>query len=211
MAVTKLGEFKSRFPYSKYAAEAELLIANANFDNSHYAEAVSAYNQFVKLHPKHPEIEFARFRVGESYWKDAPDSIDQEQEYTQKAISEWEKLIADYPKGQYTATAKELMSTGKERIAASDLFVAKFYCKLEIWHACAHRATKIVDTYNEFRNIQITGAKLAAKSLKELALLKAKDPNSDKNLYFKSMSAAQLESRAADIEKKLADFERSKK
>src|SRR4051812_6804251 len=38
-AVTRLGEFKSRFPYSKFAQEAELLIANAQFELEHYTEA----------------------------------------------------------------------------------------------------------------------------------------------------------------------------
>src|SRR4051812_28292124 len=52
IALQKLGEFKSRFPYSKFAAEAELLIANSQFELGHYTEAALAYEQFVKLHPK---------------------------------------------------------------------------------------------------------------------------------------------------------------
>ena len=49
IALTKLGEFKSRFPYSQYATEAELLIANSHFKLLHYAEATASFKQFIKL------------------------------------------------------------------------------------------------------------------------------------------------------------------
>ncbi len=91
IALTKLGEFKSRFPYSKYATEAELLIANSHYELSQYTEAALAYAQFVKLHPRHPQVDYAMFRIGESYWQDSPEEVDREQEYTLKAIEEWQR------------------------------------------------------------------------------------------------------------------------
>src|SRR6185312_11564391 len=113
IALTKLGEFKSRFPYSKYATEAELLIANSQFELGHYTEAALAYEQFVKLHPRHPKADFAEFRVGESYWQDAPEEIDREQDYTLKAIKEWGKLLEKMPDSPYAKKAKELIAKGK--------------------------------------------------------------------------------------------------
>ncbi len=196
MAVQRLSEFKARFPYSKYATEAELLAANAQFELGHYTEAALAYEQFVKLHPKHPKADYASFRIGESYWEDAPENIDREQDYTLKAIKEWEKLIQRFPESSYTPKAKELTEKGKRRVAESILFVVKFYCKQEIYHACAYRAIELADEYGEFRDLRMEGLKFAIKALDEVAKAKEKAPNDDTNLYFQSMTAQEIKKRA---------------
>src|SRR5690606_40263897 len=67
----------------------------SHYELGQFTEAALAYEQFVKLHPKHPQVDYSLFRVGESYWQDSPEEIDREQEYTLKAIDEWQKLIAD--------------------------------------------------------------------------------------------------------------------
>lgn len=206
MALTRLGEFKSRFPYSKYAAEAELLIANAHFELGHYTEAALAYEQFVKLHPKHPKIDYAMFRVGESYWEDAPEQIDREQDYTLKSIKEWEKLIAKLPDSPYSKKASELVKQGKRRVADSIAFIIRFYCKQDIYHACAYRAIQLADEYPEFSDLRIEALEYAIKALDKVADAKAADPKSDKNLYFKSMTADEIRGRAANFRKLLADY-----
>ncbi len=201
-AVTRLGEFKSRFPYSQYAIEAELLIANSHFELEQYAEAAAAYEQFVKLHPKHPKIDFAMYRVGECYWKEAPDAIDKEQEYTQKAIDEWDKLVSKIPESSHAQKAKKLIAEGKRRIAESFNFIAKFYCKQEVYHACAYRYLQLAEMYPQFKDLQKGAYLEASKALEKVAEAKDEDPKSDKNLYFKRYSAAEIRKRAADARQK---------
>ncbi|MEZ4741091.1 MAG: outer membrane protein assembly factor BamD [Bdellovibrionota bacterium] len=202
IALTKLAEFKARFPYSKYAIEAELLIANSHFQLGQFTEAAVAYEQFAKLHPKHPKVDFALYRVGASYWADAPEEIDREQEYTAKSIEKWEKLVSKYPNSQYSKLAKDNIKDGRLRIAKSEEFVAKFYCKQEIWHACAHRNLKIADKYGEYKDIQLRAALAASSALEKLAKQKTEQPDSDKNLYFKNMSAKQLLEKARSLKDK---------
>ncbi len=209
IALTRLGEFKSRFPYSKYAAEAELLIANSHFELEHYTEAALAYEQFVKLHPKHPQVDYAAFRVGESYWQDSPEDIDREQDYTIKAIREWEKLIERTPDSAYAKKAKELVSQGKRRVAESIAFIVRFYCKQDIYHACAYRAIQLADEYPEFADLRVEALEYAIKALDEVAVAKTKDPTSDKNLYFKTMTADEIKARSENFRKLLADFKKS--
>lgn len=198
-AVTRLGEFKSRFPYSQYAVEAELLSANAQFELERYAEAAVAYSQFVKLHPKHAKLDFAMFRVGESYWSEAPEEVDREQEYTGKAVEEWETLIQKMPQSPYSKKAKEFVAEGKRRIAESFEFVSKFYCKLEIYHSCAYRYIQLAERYPKFVDLRNTALREAARALEYVADEKEKDPKSDKNIYFRDLSAVQIRAKAAEL------------
>lgn len=211
IALTRLGEFKARFPYSKFAVEAELLIANSHYELGHYTEAALAYEQFVKLHPKHPKVDFAYFRVGESYWQDAPEEIDREQEYTLKAVREWEKLIARLPDSTYAKQAKELVAQGKRRVAENIAFIYKFYCKQDLYPACAYRALQLADEYGEFSDLRVDALNAAIGALYEVAEMKKKDPESDKNLYFKTMTVEEIRKRADDLKARLADYEKERK
>lgn len=211
IAVQRLGEFKSRFPYSKFAVEAELLIANAQYELGRYTESALAYEQFVKLHPKHPKVDYAAFRVGESYWQDAPEEVNREQDYTVKAVREWEKLIGKFPDSPYAKQAKGLVQKGKRRIAESIEFVASFYCKQQIYHACAYRSIQLADEYPEFTDLRVKALENAIFSLDKVADAKALDESSDKNLYFMQMSTQEIRDRAANLRKLLADYKQTLK
>lgn len=199
-AITRLGEFKTRFPYSRFAVEAELLIANSHYELGQYPEAAAAYSLFAKLHPSHPKVDFAIYREGLSFWEDAPKEIDREQEYTSQAIAAWQKLLERYPSSKYTKEVKKLSSQGQRRIAESIAFVGRFYCKLEIYHACAYRYQELAEKYPNFADLRREALKMAAMSFRKLAEQKNLDPKSDKNLYFKTMSSSELLQRANDLE-----------
>ena len=215
MAIQKLGEFKARFPYSKYAIEAELLMADTHFELEHYTEAALSYEQFVKLHPKHPKVDYALFRVGQSYWEDAPEEIDREQEYTKKAIVEWRKLVEKQPDSEYSVKARALIAKGQRRIAESVSFISKFYCKQEIYHACAYRSIQLADEYGEFPDLRIEGLQRAVLALREVAKAKEapkdeeEDRGEDSNLYFKTMSAQEIRERADNLEKGLNEYKKT--
>lgn len=206
MAITKLGEFKSRFPYSQYAVEAELLIANSHFELEHFAEAAVSYEQFVKLHPKHPQVDFAMYRVGDSYWKEAPEDIDREQDYTHKAVMEWEKLVLKMPDSEYGKKAAVLVAQGKRRLAEHAEFVAKFYCKMEIPHACAYRYIKLIRSFGEFPDLKRRALEAASKALDEVAADKIVNPESDKNLFVKKYSAEGIQAQAGELRRQLSEL-----
>lgn len=202
-AVQKLGEFKSRFPYSKFTSQAELLIANAQFELERYEEAANSYSQFVKLHPKHEQVDFAMYRVGESYWSDSPEAIDRDQEYTVKAMEEWGQLIAKFPDNKYSTQAAQKVAEGRRRLALSSEFVANFYCKMKKYHACAYRFTDLLENYPMFVDLHANALNKAADAFDKLAKAKTQDPESDKNIYFKQYSAAELTAKATELRKRL--------
>lgn len=202
-AIQRLGEFKSRFPYSRFTAQAELLIANSHFALEHFEEAASAYTQFVKLHPKNDQVEYAMYRIGESYWADAPEKIDRDQEYTTKAIEEWVKLIQRFPEGGYAQQARLKTEEGTRRLALAHEFVANFYCKQGMAHSCAYRFEELLEKYPQYPDLQRNALKKAAKAFDTLATLKNEDPESDKNLYFKRFKSSELQAKAQVMRSRL--------
>lgn len=200
-AIRRLSEFKSRFPYSQFTAEAELLIADSQFKMDRFQESAVSYETFVKLHPKHPKVDYAMFRTGESYWQDAPEVISREQEYTEKAVVQWRELIEKFPESSYSKEAKVLVEQGTRRLAESMRFVARFYCKQEIWHACAFRYIRLLELYPQYKDMSNEALERAADALDKVADEKEKKPDSDKNLFVRSMTAQQIREKAANFRK----------
>lgn len=196
VAIQKLSEYKSKYPYSKFAVEADLLIANCHYELGNFEEAAISYKHFIRLHPNHEKVEFSMYRVGESYWKEAPDDIDREQEYTKKAIREWSKLLAQYQNSSYADKAKKYITAGRRRIASNLVFIGNFYCKQKIYHACAYRFSEIVAQYRQFSDIRKVALEKLYISFTELAKIKEQNPNSDSNIYFKRLSATELREKA---------------
>ena len=203
IAINRLGEFRSRFPYSQYAVQAELYIANAQFEQGRYAEAAEAYEQFIKLHPKHKEVAFAMFRVGDSFWQEAPETVDREQDFTEKAIANWRGLTRKFPDSEHATKAKALIIKGEERIAKSHEFIAKFYCKQEIWHACAHRSLRLIDEFPTKKEMVREALARAANAFEKM-LEEKKSDDKDSNYFFKTYSTAQIREKAATLKKRAA-------
>lgn len=198
VAITRLGEFKSRFPYSRFAIEAELLLANSQYELRRYAEAGASYKQFAKLHPKHPEVPFALFRIGDTYWKEAPDDIDREQEYTQKAVENWKTLVKEYPENAHAKEATALIEQGTRRLAEAHRFVAAFYCKQQIWHACAYSQIQLAEAFPQYPEMRQVALEQAAAALEKVAIAPRKE-NEDSNLYYKNFTPAQLKEKAQEL------------
>lgn len=195
IALQRLGSFKARFPYSAHAALAELYIANSHFALRQYQEAAMSYQQFIRLYPRHEQVDFAMYRVGESYWSDAPKAIDREQDYTVLAVQEWKRLIERFPDSPHSENAREYIKKGERRIAESVNFIVNFYCRRQIWHSCAYKAIQLIEQYPDFTDLRSNALAKAASSFERMAKQKAKDPESDANIFFRTMSSEELAER----------------
>lgn len=197
IAVTKLSEFRSRFPYSQYATEADFLIADSHFQMGEYAMASAEYTQLVKLHPKHPKIDFARYRIGLSYWEAAPESLDREQEFTRQAIESWGEFLENHPQSSLRNEVLEKIAQGKSRLQDSEEFVAEFYKNQEIWHACAFRYENLFNMVTQKQpKIAKRALQNAAECLENLASQQLKAEKHGKqlrlNVYSKNYTVPQM-------------------
>ncbi len=206
LAIQKFREFKARFPYSQYAAEADLLIADSEFELSQFIEAATSYEQFVKLHPLHPKLDYAMYRVGLSYWQEAPDTPDRDQDFTYSAIKAWEDMLQQKKDSPLAPDAQKKIIEGKDRLSKTYQFIAKFYCKMEIYHACAYRYVKLMKKFPEFKALNYEAALMTAKAFEMLAKGKSKDPESDKNFYYRDLTPEKLQALSVEFKKKAEEF-----
>ena len=70
-AIAQLRELESRFPYGKYAEQAQLDTAYAHYQNLEPELAITAAERFIMLHPTHSAVDYAYYLKGRaSFFED---------------------------------------------------------------------------------------------------------------------------------------------
>ncbi|MBC8071975.1 MAG: outer membrane protein assembly factor BamD, partial [Deltaproteobacteria bacterium] len=125
-----------RFPFSRYAVEAELLIARAEFEQANYTTAVDAFKQFAKLHPTHEHVRngWATFMSAASAFMNAPQTFFllppdhmRDQSQLQDALVELEFYFDHYSGTVTEKYALKLRDEVRRRLLKHELYVANFY------------------------------------------------------------------------------------
>ena len=63
-AVKRLEKLQSRFPYGRYAQQAQMEIAYAYYKQGEPAPALSAIDRFIKLYPNNPHLDYVLYLKG---------------------------------------------------------------------------------------------------------------------------------------------------
>jgi len=147
-------EIRREFPYSRFAALAELRIGDCQFKNDAYPEAIQTYRQFVRIRPSHKEIPYARFRIAEAYynqipggWFMTPPSSERDQSAARDALIQLRRFVVDYPDDQRVPDANKLMEKCMSLLAAHELYVARFYLKREAYRGVISRLKGLLTSY----------------------------------------------------------------
>jgi outer membrane protein assembly factor BamD len=147
-------EVRREFPYSRFAALAELRIGDCQFKNEAYPEAIQTYRQFVRIRPSHKEIPYARFRIAEAYynqipggWFMTPPAAERDQSAARDALIQLRRFVVDYPDDQRVPKANELMEKCMSLLAAHELYVARFYLKRDAYRGVISRLNGLLTAY----------------------------------------------------------------
>lgn len=148
-AIAEFDKLRNTFPFSRFAVEAELKIADAHFKKRDYAEAADVYRTFARLHPKHEKVDYATYRVGLALFLEAPKSVDRDQSSTEKALEEFRSFLTQFPESKYADDATAKIAEGRDRLAQKELYVARYYVKHEKYKAALGRLRSVLKKYPE--------------------------------------------------------------
>jgi outer membrane protein assembly factor BamD len=146
-ALKRFEQLKSSFPDSPpYTVWAELKVGDCHFFKKDYVEAIAAYEEFKKIHPTHEEIPYVQYQIGMAYFKQMS-TLDRDQISTQKALSNFEYLIANYPPSLFTEKAKEKIGVCKKRLADHEFYIGNYYYKHGKFQAASVRFEGLIEKF----------------------------------------------------------------
>lgn len=118
---------KTRYPFSQYAVLAELRIGDTYFDKGEFPQAVEAYRTFMKLHPRHAELDYVSYRIALAEFKQAPRVAQRDQSPTRRMLAILQGFEERYPESKYIKDVNEMRVEGRTRLARSLFGIGQHY------------------------------------------------------------------------------------
>ena len=115
-AIESLEAIETMYPFGKYAEQAQIELVYAYFMNSETEAAHAAAEKFIRLNPRHPNIDYAYFMKGlSSYTRDRDmlirltntDISNRDISGAKESFSELNEFVTRFPDSQYVPYAKQ--------------------------------------------------------------------------------------------------------
>jgi outer membrane protein assembly factor BamD len=136
-----------------YSVKAELAIGDVYYKKREWDQARLAYEDFMRMHPRHPDLDYVVYRMGLSLYRKAPLVAGRDQTWTKQAVHTWAGFEARFPDSEYKAEVAELLDVSRDRLARKELEIARFYVRRHAWAAVSDRAEGMLRTYPDSRHV----------------------------------------------------------
>ncbi len=155
-AIKYLEKLEARYPYGRFAQQAQLDVAYANWKHGERATAVAAADRFIKLYPNHANVDYAYYLKGLINFNensgiltliDNPDVTERDSKGTRESFEAFKELVTRFPDSKYAEDAQARMRYLVNSLAQYEVHVARYYMKRGAFVAAANRAQFAVQNY----------------------------------------------------------------
>ena len=156
LAVRALQMLESRYPFGKHAEQAQLELIYAHYGAYEHEAAVEAADRFIRLHPQHPNVDYAYYMKGlaaytgneDVFARFLPTDITKRDTSNAKeAFAEFAQLVSRFPDSPYAADAKSRMVYLRNLLARHEINVANYYFRRGAYLAATNRGRYVVENF----------------------------------------------------------------
>lgn len=126
-AIQQLRKLKSRWLYSKFFKEADLVIADIYFLQGEWSKAADAYTIFAKMVKTHLELDRVYFRIALATFHQLPSIPDRDLHLAKKTLEHFNKHLQLFPKSVYQKQSLKYKKQILSRLASKEWMTAKFH------------------------------------------------------------------------------------
>jgi outer membrane protein assembly factor BamD len=155
-AVKYLEKLEARYPYGRFAQQAQLEIAYCHYKDGERASAVAAVDRFIKMYPNHSSADYAWYLKGLINFNDqygilsnltTPDMSDRDPKSSRESFNAFKEVVGRYPDSKYAADATLRMRYLVNALASHEVHVARYYMKRGAYLAAANRSQYAIRHY----------------------------------------------------------------
>ena len=156
-AIKKFESLQSRYPYGRYAQQAQLEIAYAYYkqhDVESIVSAISAADRFIKQYPNSPQVDYAYYLKGLANFHGETgllgllgDPTERDPKAAQDSFAAFKDLVARFPNSKYAPDARLRMQYLINALAKYEIHVASYYQRRGAYIAAANRAKEVLTLY----------------------------------------------------------------
>jgi outer membrane protein assembly factor BamD len=148
---------QARFPFSDLSKQIQLHLMYAYYKSNRQEQAIDAADQFMRENPTHPDVDYALYIKGLAYFERDPGFLERwfNKDVDSRpprdgalSFSLLKRLVERYPASDYAEDARQRMVFLKNRLAAYENTVARFYLERGAYVAAINRAKGALEEYN---------------------------------------------------------------
>lgn len=153
-AVKLYGELEAKFPFGRYAQQAQLDTAYAYYKEGDTAQAISALDRFTKAYPNHQNLDYALYLKALANFKEdlgpiataiaRQDLADRDPKAARESFEMFKELVNRYPDSRYAEDARARMDILVDALARHELHVARYYLQRGAWLSAVNRSQDIL-------------------------------------------------------------------
>ena len=146
-ASKKFDEAEILFPQSIWATRASLMSAYALYSQNYYDDAIFNLERHIKNYPKDEDLVYAHYLIAICYFEQLYDEK-KDLKPLVKAREKFEHILKKYPNTDYAIDAKWKMGLIVDQMAAKEMYIGRYYMKMEKWIAAINRFKFVVKYYD---------------------------------------------------------------
>jgi len=155
-AIKDFEALQSRFPYGRYAQQAQLEIAYAHFKQGEPDSAISAAKRFIKQYPNNPHVDYAFYLIGLANFNAdigmfgeafGQDPAERDPKAAQDSFDAFKDLVSRFPSSKYAPDAKLRMQYLINALASYDIHDASYYLRRGAYISAINRASDVLTQF----------------------------------------------------------------
>lgn len=155
-AIAKLQALEARYPFGRYAEQAQLELIYAYYSAFQPDAARSAADRFIRLHPLHPNVDYAFYLKGlAAFEKDqsfmdrflSSDLASRDIGSARDSFADFSQLLSRFPGSEYAPDARQRMVHLRNLLARSEINVGRYYLSREAYVAAVNRGRYVVENF----------------------------------------------------------------
>ena len=155
-AVKYFEKLETRFPFGRYAQQAQLETAYAYFKSREIDSSVAASDRFIKLHPTHPNVDYAYYLKGLATFQEGPSTVEKmsgknpthmDPGLAKRSYDFFGELLKKFPDSKYIPDSRQRMVFLRNLLAQHEFDSAQYYLRHGVYVAAANRAKFVVEHY----------------------------------------------------------------
>jgi len=156
-AIKYFEKLEGRFPYGRYATQAQLDVAYAYYEDEQNDLGLAAAERFIHLHPAHPSVDYAYYLKGLisfnikrgvlDFMLKRQDYADRNPEAMKQAYKAFQDLVQRFPDSRYSVDARIRLTYLRNLLAQHEMHVARFYFERGAYVAVINRCKYVLENY----------------------------------------------------------------
>jgi outer membrane protein assembly factor BamD len=148
MAVNEFTVITLQYQGSAVAPDAQFYLGECRYQREEYLLAAFEYSVVKRNYPASPRVADAMYKTGMSYYNMAPKSA-LDQQYTRKAIDEFQNFIEYYPANPNGPDADVKIHELTNRLAKKQYDTAKLYATMEYYRSAIFYYDDVIEKYHD--------------------------------------------------------------